>query len=277
MKDAEYVARLQQQLAVYKSSVLGVAGAGVWGSPPRAYPHILPIQQGELNIVAPLRERFRIEQSRQGWKLHKYFHHLSSSQALAFNLFFPIYPTVPPRMMATRRSLGLPALVDCDLRFEAVLDPKEGTNIDALVSAADGSRTIIEVKLTERTFGNAPADANHVKKLNDVYRPLLAGRLADSCLEPRAFFRDYQLYRNLAQVRPGSADRVVLLLPRARAQLWQHATSWCASPALGSLGECVSVVALEDVVAALAADSVGSESDRAVIDEVALKYMLTAG
>jgi hypothetical protein len=277
MSDAEYISRLHHQLVAYKSSVLGVSESGVWGSPPKAYPHILPAASAELNIVAPLRERFRIERGRHRWKLHKYFHHLSSSQALAFNLFFPIFPSIPLRMAATRRTLGLPSGAPCDLRFEAILDPKEGTNIDALVSAADGRRTVIEVKLTERTFGTAPADDRHLRKLNEIYRPRLAGRIADSCLEPATFFRDYQLFRNLTQVRPGTADRVVLLLPRARTQLWRHATSWSSSERLGSLRECVSVVALEDVVAALATDTAGSEDDSRAIAEVARKYVLAAG
>ena len=149
--------------------------------------------------MTSIREAFWRAQRRRGWKLHKYFHHLSSSQALAFNLLFLLYPEVPSRMVATRRILGLPEDVTCRLDFEAVLDAAEGTNIDALICTADGTRTIVEIKLTERAFGAAPADERHLAKLVDIYGPRLAGRVASSCLEPSAFFRDYQLYRNLAQ------------------------------------------------------------------------------
>src|SRR5206468_11772445 len=126
MTDTDYIERLQQHLAGYKISVLGVTESGVWGTPPRSYAHILPREQFRLNIIAPLRERFWPERDRRGWKLHKYFHHLSSSQALAFNLFFLTYPTVPLRMIATRRVLGLPDDTPCSLTFEAVLDRGEG-------------------------------------------------------------------------------------------------------------------------------------------------------
>jgi restriction endonuclease-like protein len=172
------------------------------------------------------------------WKLHKYFHHLSSSQALAFNVFFPLYPDVPSGMTATRRVLGLPVDAICRLRFEAVLDAVEGTNIDALIVTDEGTRTIVEVKLTERAFGRAREDDRHLTKLASVYRPLLFGRVDDSCLEPSTFFRDYQLYRNLAQTRRDSSDRVLLLISKARTQLWRHASDWCDSAGLGTLHGC---------------------------------------
>ena len=92
MTDSDYVARLQHHLVNYKTSVLGVHESGFWGTPPQSYDHILPVRLRELNIVAPLRDTFWREQCRVGWKLHQYFHHLSSSQALAFNLLFSIYP-----------------------------------------------------------------------------------------------------------------------------------------------------------------------------------------
>lgn len=276
MTDTGYIARLQRHLTNYKSSVLLIQESGVWGKPPHPYPHILPAERRELNIVAPFREAFWRAQRQRGWKLHKYFHHLSSSQALAFNVLFLLYPEVPSRMVATRRILGLPQDVPCHLDFETVLDAREGTNIDALITAG-GTRTILEVKLTERAFGAAQADERHLAKLANIYSPLLAGRVESSCLEPSAFFREYQLYRNLSQVRRDTADRVLLLLPRARTQLWQHAASWCESTTLGSLRGCIQVVALEDVVVALAADSANVDLDRAAIAEVTRKYILAAG
>jgi hypothetical protein len=277
MTGADYIARLQRHLADYKSGFLGVHESGSWGKPPRHYPHILPPDRRELNIVASFREAFWRSQRRSGWKLHKYFHHLSSSQALAFNIFFPLYPHVPSGMPATRRILGLPDEAVCQVDFEAVLDAVEGTNIDALVETGEGTRTIVEVKLTERGFGGAREDERHLAKLADVYRPLLLGRVEPSCLEPSAFFRDYQLYRNLAQIRRDTADRVLLLIPRARRRLWQHANAWCDSQALGSLRGCIRVAAIEDLISALSADSEHADIDNAAIAEVSRKYIVPAG
>ena len=110
MADHEYIKRLQRHLADYKSNVLLVQESGHWGAPPRPYPHILPVERRELNIVAPFREAFWRAQRQRAWKLHKYFHHLSSSQALAFNVLFLLYPDVPSEMLPTRRLLGLPEM-----------------------------------------------------------------------------------------------------------------------------------------------------------------------
>jgi hypothetical protein len=117
----------------------------------------------------------------------------------------------------------------------------------------------------------------HPAKLAEIYRPALAGRVADSCFEPKAFFRDYQLYRNVAQIRRDSSDRLLLLLPRARTRLWQHATEWCHAPSLGSMRECITVAALEDVITALAADVPGIEAASQAIDEVSRKYIQPTG
>jgi hypothetical protein len=176
-------------------------------------------------------------------------------------------------MTATRHALSVPADVRCHLDFEAVLDSSEGTNIDALISTADGHRTIIEIKFTERTFGAARADARHLAKLENVYKPLLTGRVAESCFQPTTFFRNYQLYRNLAQVRRDSADRVLLLLPRARTELWQHAMTWCRSAALDTLSQCIEVVAIEDLIAALTADAATCKENREVVIEISRKYI----
>jgi hypothetical protein len=178
VKDTDHIARLQQHLTTYKNRVLLLQESGPWGRPPRLYPHILPTERRELNIVTPLRELFWRAQSQRGWRLHRYFHHLSSSQALAFNLLFLLYPEVPSRMVFTRRLLGLPEGERCHLDFEVVLNAGEGTNIDALICAPEGTRTIVEIKLTERSFGAARADERHLAKLADIYRPLLAGRVA---------------------------------------------------------------------------------------------------
>src|SRR5215831_6655864 len=117
MADARYISTLKEHLAAYKSEVLGVQESGVWGAPPRPYSYILPSDHYELNIVAPFRESFWSEQRRRQWKLHEFFHDLSSSQALAFNLFWSLYPTIPVSKVATRRILEVPTDAVCDVDF----------------------------------------------------------------------------------------------------------------------------------------------------------------
>jgi hypothetical protein len=204
VKDTDHIARLQQHLTTYKNRVLLLQESGPWGRPPRLYPHILPTERRELNIVTPLRELFWRAQSQRGWRLHRYFHHLSSSQALAFNLLFLLYPEVPSRMVFTRRLLGLPEGERCHLDFEVVLNAGEGTNIDALICAPEGTRTIVEIKLTSEASAQR-VRMKGISRSSPISTGLSwPGALLGSCLEPLAFFRDYQLYRNLAQIRRDS-------------------------------------------------------------------------
>lgn len=274
MDDAGYIRHLKQHLSEYRHRTLDV-GSGQWGDPPRSYGHILPINESHLNIVEPLREEFRVAQRAKGWTLHRYFHHLSSSQALAFNLFLPVFPEVPASFAATRGILGLrdEAAVD----FEVVLPNGDGTNIDVLISEGDDRRTVIEVKLTETGFGRAKHDDRHLLKLSSLYAPLLRGRLADELLEPKAFFRDYQLFRQLAQLRPATADRALLLLPRARSRLWKHANTWCSQPGLGTFAGQITVVALEDMLDALLSDARSTARGVAASVATATKYLAPAG
>lgn len=277
MQDAEYVQRLRRHLSEYRKTVLRVS-AGTWGKVPRDYYHILPSHEYQLNIVEPIRERFWGTHAKKAWGRHKYFHHLSSSQALAFNLFFPVFPELPKEFGSTRSILGVGQEGSAELDFEVVLlnavgVEVDGTNIDVLITERDGRRTIIEIKLTEGSFGRARPDPVHLEKLRDTYRPLLEGSLGDECLEPSAFFREYQLFRQLAQIRPGSDDQVVLLLPRSRPQLWRFANEWCGRAELGSFRNRISAVALEDVAAAMSDDARSGGHDVSPFEAFAAKYL----
>lgn len=271
MDDVDYVKRLQHHLADYRLHTLGV-GPGEWGRPPRSYGHILPRNEWLLNIVEPLRDRFQVAQNANGWTLHRYFHHLSSSQALAFNLFLPVYPGIPTSFVATRNTLGL-GRGAAEVDFEVVLPDGDGTNIDVLISEGTDRRTVIEVKLTESGFGRAAHDDRHLTKLSSVYMPLLRERLADELLEPGTFFRDYQLLRQLAQLRPMSDDRAVLLLPRARTRLWEHANRWCAQSGLGTFAGRITAVAFEDTLNALLVDAHNTATGLSALTATATKYL----
>jgi hypothetical protein len=93
-------------------------------------------------------------------KRHRYFHHLNSSQAFAFNLFFPYFSGEPEVASALLRALGQEATL-AGWEPEAVPAPDEETNIEVFWTTADGVRTFCEVKLSEADFGKAadPASA----------------------------------------------------------------------------------------------------------------------
>src|SRR4051794_35516427 len=114
-----YQELLKRHLADYKLNRLGVIQNGLWKGNGRRYAHILPVELQRLNIIEGYRAEF--------WKywprtrsLHSDFHHLNSSQAMCFNLFFPMLsaPHIMQELFQVRSGA-----VDV-AQFERILDAK---------------------------------------------------------------------------------------------------------------------------------------------------------
>ena len=245
---------LQRHLASYKATRLGVKEAGVFVHKGREvrHGHILPKELRWLNVLEPIRTEVReYLDKRKEVKLHKYFHHLNSSQAFALNLFFPYFEQGSPSELL--RAMNLPGEL-ASWGPEYVYDPNEGTNFDIMWVAANGARTFCEVKLSEQEFGTASDDRRHRQKLEDIYMPVLAGQCAPALLEPRNFFSKYQLLRNVWAAAKDKTASVVFLAPRANSALWQELEPFIEqlSPALARR---VHAVATEDVLEALSSSS----------------------
>jgi hypothetical protein len=205
---------------------------------------------------------------------HRYFHHLNSSQAFAFNLFFPFFGGTSAASAALLRAFNqTPPLESWEP--EAVPDTAEGTNLDARWRLADGTLVMCEVKLSETDFGKATADAKHRRKLRETYRPVLTGHVAAPMLEERAFFRAYQILRNVWHMILVPGSRLVFLLPRANERLWDE-----LAPALASLSPAmrrrVSIVAIEDLLATLQADAQCPTALREYARLLETKYVIAA-
>ncbi len=160
-----FTKELQKHLTAYKSSRLGVREAGIFlhkGKEVR-HGHILPKDLKWLNILEPFRSEIReYLNARREIRLHKYFHHLNSSQAFALNLFFPFFEG--GASSALLRALGTNGSVSNWL-FELVPDAEEGTNVDISWKDTNGSWTYCEVKLSEQEFGKAKGEERHYSKL----------------------------------------------------------------------------------------------------------------
>ena len=134
MQAAPFDEYIQARMARYKREVLGVVADGTWSYRGRtiSYAHILPAELYRLNVIDSVRDEFWAYWSRQGReaprpaRLHRFFAHLTSSQALAFNLFFPFLGSSRARPSLLLEALVLPAAEAAesvrDWRFEAVPD-----------------------------------------------------------------------------------------------------------------------------------------------------------
>jgi hypothetical protein len=246
-------------LANYRRSVLLIDQPGTFAyrGVERPYEHILPRERFEENILPSIRKAFWEHFATQNFSLHKYFHHLNSSQALCFNLFFPL-------LQSEHGLKTLTALVGAaDSTFEAatfefIPDESERTSVDFMLSLNTGVRVLFEIKYTEADFGKAKDDAKHHTKFDEVYLPRFDDRFLSAYKQREIFFRHYQIMRNILHLRVDRGDQMVFLVPRGNDALAKH---------LPAIHACLSdrvlpnvhVLFLEDVLDTLEQSLSGTE------------------
>jgi hypothetical protein len=248
-----YSDQLKAHLARYKREHLQIATDGLWRSKQRPYRHILPEALQHLNVLETIRDEFWAyhDSNRATLGLHTDFHHLNSSQAFAFNLFFP-WVNTPSARQHLLAALGLGGEEIVCWYFEHMPDQAERTTVDLYFELASHRRVLIEVKLTEEHFGGIVPKVAHRTKLESTYRSRLAGKAKPESLQEDVFFLNYQLFRNLSHLDISKADRLILVLPRANDFTWQQAGAFLQH--LESSAEAaVQVIAVEDLWVTLAA------------------------
>lgn len=219
-----------EHLAKYKVDVLGVEEDGIFHSRGRnvTKSHILPVadkqQRGELNILRYRGARF-FEGKYSRIKLHQFFHHLNSSQAMCINLF---YPLIEERKLDLVTSfLGMEATGEIEACFEKESEMEQAvrrTNFDFHLRCPPIKNIFFEVKYTEDRFGAAKADPEHCDKFRTLYSGLVAQALeflSERCLEESFFLGRYQILRNLVHL--DSSSYVVFLFPSANLKIKQQA------------------------------------------------------
>lgn len=227
-RNGDFEARVKARLAHYKRETLGVVRDGVWTRNGRSYPHILPADLSWLNVLPCCRDAFWAYFDGLGpgaIDLHEGFHHLNSSQALCFNLFFPFMRGGQARLCRLLPVLGCePCGAVREASFEKVLWPEEGSAYDFYLALDDGRTVNVEVKYTESAFGTAVDDARHREKHASLYVPRLRGLVREELLTDRAFFlANYQIMRNLLPLAANPGNRAVFLVPEANVSLFAQA------------------------------------------------------
>ena len=218
-----YTKALQKHLTQYKHDRLGVKEAGIFqyqGKEIRCG-HILPRELKWLNLLESHRSEIRAYLAEHpDIKLHKYFHHLNSSQAFALNLFYPYFEGDEAASTALLRALEVPGRLKKWIP-EWVPDAEEGTNVDVSWQNERGEWAYCEVKLSEQEFGKATHDRRHLDKLSRIYAPVLKPYCPAALIEPEQFFQHYQILRNIWLAAREPKASVVFLLPAANRKLWE--------------------------------------------------------
>ncbi len=263
-------------LIEYKRSQLGAPPAGTYRYRGRQVDreHILPDQAKRLNFIEETREEIEsFLRFNPQVKLHRYFHHLNSSQAFAPNLFVPFFEGGSAASSALLNAFGQRSTL-VDWEPESVPDPAEGTNLDAVWDTSDGVRTFCEVKLSERDFGKARSDPRHLDKLRRIYLPRLAQHMSPDLQDASSFFESYQILRNVWHLVGAPNGRLVFLTPRGNSRL-QPMLQAVISRLSESVQGRIRAVAIEDVLDRLGADSNNSTRLRAYALKLRDKYVPT--
>ena len=273
MRSDEFQRRAKRWLSTYKREVLGVEEDGIWVRNRKAYVHILPQVKYQLNILPSVRDEFWKWFSSQHIQLHSDFHHLNSSQALCFNLFFPMLRGNGQALGVLLSALKIDGVPHKQACFEFEPDPTEGTCIDFSVPLQSGARINFEIKYTESEFGSAKADKAHLEKFETVYECRLAGRFEDSFCCPAKFLEHYQIARNIWHLNETTGDIAVLLFPKANTRLRQQEPIIKAC-ALEPFRSRIRIVYLEDLVADLFNQIKRADSERRQqLEEFRAKYL----
>lgn len=217
----DYHDRLLQQLAAYRRAELGDAAepGATANDDERARGHVLPKDAARANILPGIRDAFWswFDALEPPHTLDASFHDLGSSQALAFNLFFPFLK----EGRADRRLLTLLGLKGGEYMadFGKAVDAEESASFDFYMESASGQRICFELELAGASFGSAESDAAHVQMLERHYRPCLHDLIDAKWLEPAAFCAHYTVMRTLSCLGRYADSGVVFIFPRANERL----------------------------------------------------------
>lgn len=274
----------KRHLAGYKEEKEISLLNGTWRGIP--YPHILPKEEYKRNILEVIRDDFWNYQTNE-IELHKDFHHLNSSQALCFNLFFPLFNKdnlflsefiIRKIEISTavkndyemlekpfeklndfeiavldKKKLELNRILNC--QFEYIPDKEEFTNFDFHVQLINGSEIFFEVKYTENGFGKAAKDKRHLDKIKSTYNPRLAGKIKDKFINDDFILENYQVLRNISYAEKDKKT-VVFLIPKENETLKNGGSmeAFLEQILVPDLREFVKVVYLEDLVSSILND-----------------------
>lgn len=157
-------------------------------------------------------------------KLHRFAHHLTSSQILCYNYFRPMidenrHPN--KELIDFFKKRGIYFSQDAVCRFEYggyEVFPKEGTEYDFHIKDEE-KEVFIETKYTEETFGKAYKNkkskdgSSHPEKFKNVYSKMIK---SCACLKDKkeieldVFLNNYQLFRNVLRITDKSKYTVFI-------------------------------------------------------------------
>lgn len=155
-------------------------------------------------------------------KIHKYAHHLNSSQIVCYEFFRPLINDVHTRDKVLGK-MNIPSSSFAklkDFEFERISDSdlRDGTTFDFSLSSNENCNLRVEVKYTEQGFGTCKDDQQHRDKFKEIYKEPIRTSFCikdykKGDIEFPEMRKYYQLFRNVLDIK-NPTDYVVFLFPR---------------------------------------------------------------
>ena len=243
MKNKSFQDKVKEHMEKYAESNDELKGriGGNWRGNPE--PHIIKDKdKWYLNLFEQYRDEIVKYMRDNRIKKHTYAHHLTSSQMMCFNFFYPLLKnnllSLILKQIDSSIDWGKPQgefefLSKLERNQEQVLKNVEDykglegvSNIDFHVTTNKGFQVYFEIKYTENSFdkfGDKNQDfPKYMRKVNYLYRPLWENSII-SLKEDEYFVKHYQVMRNLVQCE-NNKTYVVFLLPEQNKRVWNEAT-----------------------------------------------------
>ncbi len=242
---------VKKHLTEYKLERMGIIQKGIYTKNKKRYSHILPISMQKLNIIETYRKEFweYFIQNRTKINLHDGFNHLNSSQAMCFNLFFPLL--YENKLESLLNIIGINCKAESLLKseFEKVIFPRENTHFDFYMET-DNQRIFFETKYAEQDFGSADSDIRHTVKYEKFYAK---GRGFNN-INPRyrekaIFLKHYQIVRNIWYIRNDYNDYLIFIYPKINEKIARYKKLILAEIPATDIKNRIKIIYLEELVA----------------------------
>lgn len=182
----------------------------------RPYEHILKLDKNKIDIVKDFNILKDVNKDMLTEKLHRFAHHLNSSQILCYNFFMPMLTDkgkASKQLVNLLEKYGIKIEEGAECKFEYNDNLGDNTEFDFHIKSGN-IEVFFEIKYTEYGFGRAKKDERHKTKFDTIYKKELGDKHNALQTNPdcEEFLNKYQLYRNAIRIKDKN-KYLILLYP----------------------------------------------------------------
>jgi hypothetical protein len=236
--------RIYNHLIEYKNTELKISQNGLYRN--NKYGHILPKGEEDKNFITCYRDEIINYVKENHLKLHRNFHHLNSSQILAFNFIIPFI--IENQVDKLLQGFDLSELNYRVAELERIENHIEGTNFDFYIELESNQKIYVEIKYTEDNFGVAKLDESHREKYTHVYKDKLAGLIKSQYNNVENVLKNYQLMRNTSYLNCSNKDLFIMVYPKWNNSSDKSAKAFIDNMITENVSGLIKIIYWEDLI-----------------------------